>query len=86
MGDRVQLQQVMMNLIINSIDAMKDEEGTRELASCGGLQRRRVYDLPLRKARQQRSQRDTIAASASQSVDRFRGRHSCASSLVGRMT
>jgi C4-dicarboxylate-specific signal transduction histidine kinase len=32
MGDRVQLQQVMMNLIINSIDAMKDEEGTRELA------------------------------------------------------
>jgi NO-binding membrane sensor protein with MHYT domain len=32
MGDRVQLQQVMMNLIINSIDAMKDEKGTRELA------------------------------------------------------
>jgi PAS domain S-box-containing protein len=32
MGDRVQLQQVMMNLIINSIDAMKDAEGTRELA------------------------------------------------------
>ena len=32
MGDRVQLQQVMMNLISNSIDAMKDEEGTRELA------------------------------------------------------
>jgi NO-binding membrane sensor protein with MHYT domain len=31
-GDRVQLQQVMMNLIINSIDAMKDEDGTRELA------------------------------------------------------
>jgi NO-binding membrane sensor protein with MHYT domain/signal transduction histidine kinase len=30
-GDRVQLQQVMMNLIINSIDAMKDVEGTREL-------------------------------------------------------
>src|SRR5713101_4366180 len=31
MGDRVQLQQVVMNLIINSIDAMKDVEGTREL-------------------------------------------------------
>ena len=32
MGDRVQLQQVVMNLIMNSIDAMKDVEGTRELA------------------------------------------------------
>jgi PAS domain S-box-containing protein len=32
MGDRVQLQQVMMNLIINGIDAMKDVEGPRELA------------------------------------------------------
>jgi NO-binding membrane sensor protein with MHYT domain len=31
MGDRVQLQQVTMNLIINSIDAMKDVDGTREL-------------------------------------------------------
>jgi signal transduction histidine kinase len=31
-GDRVQLQQVMMNLISNSIDAMKDVDGTRELA------------------------------------------------------
>jgi len=31
MGDRVQLQQVVMNLIINSIDAMKDVEGAREL-------------------------------------------------------
>ena len=30
-GDRVQLQQVMMNLITNSIDAMKDVEGAREL-------------------------------------------------------
>jgi C4-dicarboxylate-specific signal transduction histidine kinase len=30
-GDRVQLQQVMMNLIMNSIDAMKDVDGTREL-------------------------------------------------------
>src|SRR5712692_929937 len=32
MGDRVQLQQVMMNLIVNSIDAMKDVDGARELA------------------------------------------------------
>jgi len=30
-GDRVQLQQVMMNLIMNSIDSMKDAPGTREL-------------------------------------------------------
>jgi len=32
MGDRVQLQQVMMNLIMNSIDAMKAVDGARELA------------------------------------------------------
>jgi PAS domain S-box-containing protein len=32
MGDRVQLQQVLMNLIINGIEAMKDVDGTRELA------------------------------------------------------
>jgi signal transduction histidine kinase len=31
MGDRVQLQQVMMNLMMNSTDAMKDVDGTREL-------------------------------------------------------
>jgi signal transduction histidine kinase len=31
-GDRVQLQQVTMNLIMNSIDAMKVVDGTRELA------------------------------------------------------
>jgi len=31
MGDRVQLQQVMTNLCINSVDAMKDVEGKREL-------------------------------------------------------
>jgi PAS domain S-box-containing protein len=40
LGDRVQLQQVMMNLIINSIDALKDVEGTRELA----IQSRQLED------------------------------------------
>ena len=30
-GDRVQLQQVMMNLIMNSMDAMKNVDGAREL-------------------------------------------------------
>jgi C4-dicarboxylate-specific signal transduction histidine kinase len=32
MGDRVQLQQVLMNLMINSIEAMKDMSGPRELS------------------------------------------------------
>jgi PAS domain S-box-containing protein len=32
MGDRVQMQQVVMNLMTNSIDAMKSVDGTRELA------------------------------------------------------
>ena len=32
MGDRVQLQQVLMNLIVNSIDGMKEVDGARELA------------------------------------------------------
>jgi PAS domain S-box-containing protein len=32
MGDRVQLQQVIMNLMINGIEAMKDVDGPRELS------------------------------------------------------
>ena len=32
MGDRVQLQQVLMNLMMNGIEAMKDVNGIRELA------------------------------------------------------
>jgi C4-dicarboxylate-specific signal transduction histidine kinase len=32
MGDRVQLQQVLMNVMTNGIDAMKHVDGTRELA------------------------------------------------------
>jgi C4-dicarboxylate-specific signal transduction histidine kinase len=38
MGDRVQLQQVLMNLMMNSMDAMREVDGTRELAihaQCG---------------------------------------------------
>jgi C4-dicarboxylate-specific signal transduction histidine kinase len=43
MGDRVQLQQVMMNLMTNSIDAMKEVEGTRELV----IKSQRVEDEQL---------------------------------------
>ena len=34
MADRIQLQQVLMNLMTNGIDAMKDVDGTRELIIC----------------------------------------------------
>jgi PAS domain S-box-containing protein len=40
MGDRVQLQQVMMNLIMNSIDAMKEVDGARGL----GIKSQRAED------------------------------------------
>jgi PAS domain S-box-containing protein len=40
MGDRVQLQQVLMNLMMNGIDAMRDADGTREL----GIKSRRAED------------------------------------------
>jgi signal transduction histidine kinase len=43
MGDRVQLQQVTMNLIVNSIDAMKDLDGRRVLA----IKSQRVEDEQL---------------------------------------
>jgi NO-binding membrane sensor protein with MHYT domain len=42
-GDRVQLQQVMVNLVSNSIDAMKDVKGSRELA----IKSRRAEDEKL---------------------------------------
>jgi C4-dicarboxylate-specific signal transduction histidine kinase len=43
MGDRVQLQQVLMNLTINGIDAMKEVDRARELA----IQSRRTEDEQL---------------------------------------
>ena len=43
-GDRVQLQQVMMNLISNGIDATKDVKGKRELA----IRSERAGDAQLR--------------------------------------
>jgi len=43
MGDRVQLQQVIVNLIMNGIDAMNEIEGARELAiRTGGTDRGEV--------------------------------------------
>jgi NO-binding membrane sensor protein with MHYT domain/signal transduction histidine kinase len=61
MADRVQLQQVLMNLIMNSIDAMKDVEGTRELAITS---RREKDDLQV-------SVRDTGVGLPQQQVDQI---------------
>jgi two-component system sensor kinase FixL len=36
MGDRVQLQQVLLNLMMNSIEAMKEVDGRREIAITSG--------------------------------------------------
>src|ERR1700739_4861410 len=47
MGDRVQLQQVTMNLMINAIEAMKEVNGTRELIinSCHGEKEQLVVSI-----------------------------------------
>jgi C4-dicarboxylate-specific signal transduction histidine kinase len=42
-GDRVQLQQVAMNLIVNSIEAMKDIDGKREMV----IQSKRTENEPI---------------------------------------
>ena len=52
-GDRVQLQQVMMNLMMNSIAAMKDVDGKRELT----IKAQRAEDGELFRSR--RGVRDT---------------------------
>jgi C4-dicarboxylate-specific signal transduction histidine kinase len=42
MADRVQLQQVLMNLMLNGIDAVKDTDGERELTIKSGRQNREL--------------------------------------------
>jgi C4-dicarboxylate-specific signal transduction histidine kinase len=42
MGERVQLQQVVMNLMLNGIDAMKDTSGPHELTIASGADNARL--------------------------------------------
>jgi len=44
MGDRVELQQVLMNLMMNGIDAMKEVDGPRNSLSSRRERKKRAYD------------------------------------------
>src|SRR5260370_2815796 len=46
MADRVQLQQVLMNLLLNSIEAMKDMDGDLTLTSKTTKQRQLLISVP----------------------------------------
>jgi C4-dicarboxylate-specific signal transduction histidine kinase len=46
LGVRVQLQQVLLNFILNAIDAMRDVESERGSGSSASSRRRRTLDPP----------------------------------------